>query len=128
MLYFWYIAFNFPTNKPVVVSRSNRLNTRRLSRLLTFKILLVQIGIVFLSFKTEMDLQQILHDVPGEFFPEGRPPFLRKAVQRPRLQVNSSLTVKYIRTRSVLFFIKISFCLCIKFIKCNTFIVKGHSI
>ena len=91
MLYFWYIAFNFPTNKPVVVSRSNRLNTRRLSRLSTFKILLVQIEIVFLSCKTEMDLQQILHDVPGEFFPEGRPPFLRNTVQRRRLQVISSL-------------------------------------
>ena len=87
MLYFWYIAFNFPTNKPVVVLRSNRLNTRRLSRLSTFKILLVQIGIVFLSFKTEMGLQQILHDVPGEFFPEERQTFLRKTVQRPRVQV-----------------------------------------
>ena len=65
----------------------NRLNTRRLSRLSTFKILLVQIEIVFLSCKTEMDLQQILHDVPGEFFPEGRPPFLRNTVQRRRLQV-----------------------------------------
>jgi hypothetical protein len=75
MLYFWYIAFNFPTNKPVVVSRSNRLNTRRLSRLSTFKILLVQIEIVFLSGKIEVDLQQILHDVPG------------KTVQRRRLQV-----------------------------------------
>ena len=52
MLYFWYVAFNFTTNKPVVVSRLNRLNTRRLSRLLTFKILLVQIEIVLLSFKT----------------------------------------------------------------------------
>ena len=36
--------------------------------------------------------QQILHDVPGEFFPEGRPPFsVRNTVQRRRLQVISSL-------------------------------------
>jgi hypothetical protein len=93
MLYFWYIAFNFSTNKPVVVSRLNRLNTRRLSRLLTFKILPVQIGIVLLYFKTEIDLQQLLHDVPGEFFPEGRQPFLRKTVQRPRVQVLFKIAV-----------------------------------
>jgi hypothetical protein len=71
------------------VQTSNRLNTRRLSRLSTFKILLVQIEIVFLCCKTEMDLQQILHVVPGEFFPEGRPPFLRKTVQTSKTKTPS---------------------------------------